>query len=362
MKMTSRDKELLFLAMSLGIVAASWFGGARLIREKTEEMKTRQAEYQAEYDDRLKVLEKKDEYIRDTENYNNAYTLMMSQFPGGIAQDQQILFVTKLEEEFHTQVTSVSYTDEAAVYQFQSIDSESGASFVLSESIVQIPVQLEYSEWKRFIDFVFTYPDKNTMPQISAQFDAASGKVNANITLNQFAVSGEGRAFEQEGVTTVPIGTQNIFTSGTPLTYGGSRAEQIEAIKNDFDCYLMLYPTASDVKAKVIAGNNDAEKVVSEKNEEEKLVVKAEENGDGTSSITYTLGDNRPHALNGLDGETLDFYVLSTPRRGGTDLSSVRVEVDNQTSKTLRIAVTGDDSTRPRFVLEQQSGSVELLK
>lgn len=362
MKMTSRDKELLFLAISLGIVAASWFGGARLIREKTEEMKARQAEYQAEYDDRMRVLERKDEYIRDTEDYNSAYALMLSQYPGGIAQDQQILFVTKLEEEFHTQVTSVSYSDPAAVYQFQSIDPESGSPFTLAQSVVQIPVQLDYSEWKRFIDFVFSYSDKNTMPQISAQFDAASGKVNANITLNQFAVAGENRPFDQEGVNTVPIGTENIFTSGTPLSYGGSKVEQIEAIKNDYDCYLMLYPTASDVKAKVIAGKNDAEKVISERNEEEKLVITAEENSDGTSSITYTLGSNRPHALNGLDGETLDLYVLSTPRRGGTDLSSVRVEVDNQTSKTMRIAVTGDDSTRPRIVIEQQSGSVEVLK
>lgn len=362
MKMTSRDKELLFLAISLGIVAVSWFGGARLIRQKTEEMKERQTEFQMEYDDRLKVLERKDEYIRDTEDYNNAYILMMSQFPGGIAQDQQILFVTKLEEEFHTQVTSVSYSDEAEIYQFQSVEPENGSPYTLTESVVQIPIQLDYSEWKRFIDFIFTYTDKNTMPQVSAQFDAASGKVNATVTLNQFAITGENRPFDQESVGTVPIGTDNIFTSGTPLSYGGTKAEQMEAIKNDFDFYLMLYPTASDVKAKVIAGKNDAEKVLSERNEEEKLVITAETNSDGTSSITYTLGGSRPHALNGLDGETLDFYVLSTPRRGGTDLSSVRVEIDNRTSKPLRIAVAGDDGTRPRFVVEQQSGSVEILR
>ena len=362
MKMTSRDKELLFLSISLGIVAASWFGGARLIRQKTEEMKARQAELQAEYEDRLRVLQRKDEYIRDTEDYNDAYTLMISQFPGGIAQDQQILFVTKLEEEFHTQVTSVSYSDEAPVYQFQSIEPENGSPYTLTGSVVQIPVQLDYSEWKRFIDFIFTYADKNTMPQVSAQFDAASGKVNASITLNQFAITGENRPFDQEGVATVPIGTDNIFTSGTPLSYGGTKTEQIEAIKNDYDCYLMLYPTASDVKAKVIAGKNDAEKVISERNEEEKLVITAEDNSDGSSSITYTLGNNRPHALNGLDGETLDLYVLSTPRRGGTDLSGVRVEIDNRTSKPLRIAVAGDDSARPRFVVEQQSGSVEILR
>lgn len=361
MRMTSRDKELLFLALSVGIVAASWFGGARLIKEKTAEVEAQREELSQEYEEHLRVLEKKEQYLQYTSDYNGAFTMMLNDFPGGISQAQQILFVTQLEEEFHTQVTSVSYTDETPIYGFESIEPKNSSPYTLVTSVVQIPVQLEYTEWKRFIDFIFSYPEKNTIPELSAQFDAASGMVNANVTLYQYAITGEDREFK-EGQAAAPVGTDNIFISGTPLSYGGSKAEQIEAIKGDYDLYLMLYPTASDVKAKVIAGKNDEERVISERNEEETLLITAEENEDGTCSLTYTLGQNRPHALSGLAGETLDFYVLSTPRRGGTDLSSVRVEIDNQTSKTLRIAVTGDDGASPRFVVEKQSGAVEILR
>ena len=41
MKITSRDKELIFLVLSIGIVAASWFLGAKNIEKKTEEMTAR---------------------------------------------------------------------------------------------------------------------------------------------------------------------------------------------------------------------------------------------------------------------------------------------------------------------------------
>ena len=43
MKITSRDKELICLVLSIGIVAASWFLGAKNIEKKTEEMTGRKS-------------------------------------------------------------------------------------------------------------------------------------------------------------------------------------------------------------------------------------------------------------------------------------------------------------------------------
>ena len=87
----------------------------------------------------------------------------------------------------------------------------------------------------------------------------------------------------------------------------------------------------------------------------------AEENGEN-SSIAYTLGENgRPRVLY-TKGDTIDIYVFSSPRMGGTDLSQVKVRIENRTSKKMRIAVTGDDDARPRFVVESRTGDVEILK
>lgn len=270
MKMTSRDKEMIFLALSLGIVAASWFFGAKNIEKKTEEMTIKKEELQQEYDERIRVLQKKDEYIQTTENYNEAYTLMLSQYPEDISQVQQIMFVTGLEERFDTQIVSVSYTDAADIYQLQTTEPENMMPYTLAMSTLQIPVNLEYSRWKELLDYVFSYQDKNTVPQISASYNQETNVVSATVTLYQYALRGEGRELEEPQIT-VPIGTDNIFRSGTALSYDGGTVEQIEAIKSDYDCYLMLFPSASDVNAKVIAGPGDREKVISDKNEEEIL-------------------------------------------------------------------------------------------
>lgn len=360
MKMTSRDKELIFLALSLGIVIISWFLGAKNIEKKTEELTVRREQLQQEYDERTRVLRKKDEYIQATNDYNDAYRLMLGRYAADISQVRQIMFVTGVEDRFDTQVVSVSYTDPAQLYEFQTVEPKNSAPYSLVMSTLEIKMEIQYKQWKGLLEYVFAWQDKSTVPRVEAEYVPESGTLKTTVTMYQYAVRGDGRTDEEPKIT-VPIGTDNIFRSGTALSYDGSTVEQIEAIKGDYDCYVMLYPSASDVNAKVIAGQDDREKVISDKNEEETLTIRAEEQ-DGTYSLTYTLGNNgRPHVLY-PEGEMLDIFVLSSPRMGSTDLSQVRVQLENRTDKKMRVAIAGEDDNRPRFVVESQSGNVDILK
>lgn len=360
MKRRKKDKEFTFLLISLGIVAVSWFGVARPINKKIQELTTLRTELQTEYDERMKMLLKKEGYLKDISVYNDAYSMMMEHYPAGITPAKQIMFVAGLEERFGMQVVSLSYTEEEAIYSFQSLENENEKPYVLTSASIQIPVTLYYEEWKQFLDYIFAFQDKSTVPEITATYDAATGKVAATIVVTQYAVKGQGRQADEPELM-VPLGSENLFTSGTSLLYSGSRAEQIEAIKMSHACYVMLYSPASDVKAKVIAGSGEKEKVISESNEEESLLIEAHES-DGAYSLTYTLGEDRPRVLYDVQGENLDIYVLSSLRMGDKDLSGVRVQINNHTSKQMRIAVTGDDSIRPRFVVESQSGNVSILR
>lgn len=360
MKRRKKDQELTFLFISLGIVAASWFGVAQPVNKKIQELTTLRTELQTEYDERMKMIEKKDGYLKDIAVYNDAYSMMMEHYPEGVTPAEQIMFVAGLEEQFGMQVVSLSYTDEEPLYSFQSVENGNEKPYVLTSASIQIPVTLYYEEWKDFLSYIFASHNKSTVPEITATYVEATGKVAGTMVITQYAVKGEGREAEESQLM-VPLGSENLFTSGTRLVYSGSMAEQIEAIKKSHACYVMLYPPASDVKAKVIAGSGEKEKVISESNEEERLLIVAQER-DGACSLTYTLGEDRPRVLYNIEGETLDIYVLSSPRTGERDLSGVRVQIDNHTSKQMRIAVAGDDSIRPRFVVESQSENVNIIR
>lgn len=196
--MMSKQKELLFLLLSLIIIAGSWFGGTRVIRSKTEEMRNHREEIRAEYEARIEAAEKKEEYLARAEEYNAAYQEMLSRIPFGVSQGEQILFVTELEREFNTYVASVSYSDTIPVYRLEMTESEEGESLSLAYSALQVPIRLEYNEWKRFVDFVLTSSDRTTIPQMTARFDMENGQVDANITLNQYALIRETVSDEAE--------------------------------------------------------------------------------------------------------------------------------------------------------------------
>lgn len=361
MKMTSRDKDLVILVVSLGIVAASWFGGAGYINKKIEAVAIEKSILQRDYDERMRILEKKEEYLRDTKIFDDAFALMLDQYPAEISQVSQILFATEIEEYFGTKVLEVSYTDESEIYTFGSIEPGNSEPYKLTMGSMEIPLTLSYDMWKNFMDYVFSFQDKSIIPEISVNMNEETGEVNGTVTINQFAIKGEDRILREPELM-IPIGTDNIFESGTAMSYDGGITEEKEAIKKDYDFYIMLYPSASDVPAKVIAGVDDAEKVVSESNEEETLIITAENQGDGASVVTYVLGNEKPSVLYNLTGDTIDLYVLCTSRIGEKDLSGLKVQIDNRTDKKMRVGISGDDRARPRFVIERQSGNVDVLK
>ena len=171
MGLTSRDKELCVFVLALGVVAASWFGGARFINERTEEVAAERENLQAEYDDRKAVLERKEEYLKDTKDYNEAYSLMLARFPGGISTERQIMFVVGLEDRYQLQVKSVDYTEGEEIYQFQSIEKGNEQPYSFISAATQIPVEIEYSQWKDLLEYVFSYEDKSTVPEVSAKYN-----------------------------------------------------------------------------------------------------------------------------------------------------------------------------------------------
>lgn len=360
MKITSKDKGLLLVVIAFGIMGLSYFFGVVVIREKIGEVRIHKEQLQKEYEDHIKVLEKKDQYQEDIKNYNENYQCMLSEYPASITQENQIVFTAGLEERFNTQIVSVSYTDEAELYTFQSLEKGNKKPYCLTVSTLEIPIELTYSQWKEFLEYIDSYPYKNTMPSVSARFDSRTGIVNAVVTLNQYAIKGENRLMETQDLR-IPVGTDSIFLASTPLSYEGARTEQIEEIKKNHTCFIILYPTASDTKAKVIAGAGEAGKLISERNEAETLLLTAEEQN-GVCTLKYQLGNQTASIVPKLKGETIDIYILSSVRSSETDLSSVKAEIVNETERTMRIAVVGDDAKQPRFMLEKQRGMIELLK
>ncbi len=359
--MSKRDKNLLILLGGIILVALAYFFGYLKIQAATDQARSDVAQMESQYQSRLDILASREQYEKETTQNEEEYNAMLTRYPKGISQDDQIMFVYSLENEFRTKFESLDFSDSAPIYTLATGAADTGNPYVLESSTLNFPVQLTYPEWKRFIDYVAAYQEgRNVMTNIDAAYDHEADLVNATVTLNQYAITGDDRHFVPASASS-STGTSNMFNSGAPLNLGGTSAEQFEEIKSDYQLYVMLYPSNSDVSAKTIASPDGTKKSTSSENAAEDLTIRLKENEDGTLTLTAQLGNREVVTLDTFEGDTADVYVLSSARKAAGDMSAVEGIAENLTDRTLRIAVDSDDTNNPRFQMQDQTGSVVVV-
>ena len=239
MKEVSRSRLLIVLGIALAMILFSILVVDSRIKDASDEISVRHDELQSEYDRLKKIDDSSGEYTVQTDKFNAAYDQMIGEFPCGITQNNQIMFLRGVEDEFDLRITTASYTDPEAVYQFLSVMPGNQEGYTLVRSTLQFPMQLSYSEWKRFIKYLEESGGLQVLETVSASYDNSNGMVDADVTISEYAITGDDRK-EVQKETEVETGTDNIFYSGSPLSagagyqyYNAGTNESGSGIRND---------------------------------------------------------------------------------------------------------------------------------
>lgn len=217
MKGISKSRMLIVLGIALVMVLFSLLIVDSRIQEASDELAVQQAQLQTEYDRLKKIDDARADYTSQTEKFNTAYAGIIEDFPAAITQNNQIMFLRDIEDEFNVRIQTASYTDPEVVYQFQSIMPGNKEGYTLVRSTLQFPMQLSYEEWKRFIAYLEESGGRQVLETVSTDYDRSSGLVNADVTISEYAIAGDDR-LPSETETEVEIGTTNIFHSDSPLS------------------------------------------------------------------------------------------------------------------------------------------------
>lgn len=76
---------------------------------------------------------------------------------------------------------------------------------------VDISYSTTYQGIKNVIDMVNKHKDKVRIQSLSASFDTTSGVLSGSMTLNFYAIGGNGKPYKAPSIKGIPIGTDNIF-------------------------------------------------------------------------------------------------------------------------------------------------------
>lgn len=224
------------------------------------------------FDDRKELVSKKDEqqvyynslkakdvnrdqYIKDTENYKKEYEAILAEFPSEIYQENTIMYLQGIKDEYKFRFTDVSMGEEQLFYTLgtgavgdatldgaatgtASTDANTTAATTAATTetaaagtdataavageknfncySASFPVTYSgsYQSVKDVVDYIEKSDFRMTVDSISIAFDEETGDYTGDMSFSEYAVTGGDRTTDQVNVN-VQTGKDNIFGNPT---------------------------------------------------------------------------------------------------------------------------------------------------
>lgn len=260
MNFSKRDRNILLVVAGVLVVLAVYFFVFLNLQEKTEALK-QENQILDDVIVKLKDLDKnREQYLADTEQFKEENQEIKEEFPAGMKEEDDILYINGLEGslgEYYASAlgmpSAVNYeaaypvpetinvdemlagtttsttdtadavaegTDTAAVAD----DTASTDGAVLSDASAYTDVKLyyvpvstafdvNYVSFKQLITAMAGDADKKSIEEVSLTYNEETGLLSGTMTSNFYYMQGTDEVYETPDVSGVSVGTSNPFRS-----------------------------------------------------------------------------------------------------------------------------------------------------
>ena len=250
MNFSKRDRNILLVVAGVLVVLAVYFFVFLNLQEKTEALK-QENQILDDVIVKLKDLDKnREQYLADTEQFKGENQEIKDEFPAGMKEDDDILYINGLEGslgEYYASAlgmpsavnyeaaypvpetinvdemlagTTTAATDTAAVAD----DTASTDGAVLSDASAYTDVKLyyvpvstafdvNYVSFKQLITAMAGDADKKSIEEVSLTYNEETGLLSGTMTSNFYYMQGTDEVYETPDVSGVSVGTSNPFRS-----------------------------------------------------------------------------------------------------------------------------------------------------
>lgn len=373
-KLAPKDKRLLLTLAIVAVLAISFFA-FRAFNEKVDEVNKEISSLKVVRDDIVEKYQDKDKYEGKTYIYNNLYETIVNEYSAGLDQQSLIMNLVDFENKTESWINSATFTETAKSYEFGttlSTNPSTEGEKVYSTDLCAYSTSTnlgfsgDYDQIKDLINRINTDNQKYKIDSMTLSYNSSEELINGTINLYSYSIAGGNRLFPPTDVDGVSIGTENIFVSDTH-TSDVTGKTSLDVMKTDYDVYLNLNYSGSDVEAMVFGIRTDVlgkKSISSNTTSTEKLQI-VFKGTKGNYSVSYKIGneefpgDGNTEPI--MAGETLDFLILSSSRVGTEDTAVAKIDIINQTDKELNVGIVNDDTEKPRCQIASKKGDINVI-
>ncbi len=290
--------------------------------------------------------------------------------PAYVSQEELILLVDSLSKDTGLTVMvgsfqSLATTRESDYLAGSQSSSQDGASDASASGLLVADQGMSLSFSGTF-DMVYNFLDRLESNERKAYVRSLSlttdnkGKVSGSMQVSFLSLINPANPAEYEMRLDPIAGKASPFTpyAGYWATAGGEDAAEPAVLTPDFALYINSY--LDNAPGVILTDYKDASSRLS-----------AEVNRVASCKITFEPAANGYNYTFELEGKALEssapvaaknneivIEVISQNRRDNEDLTAATLDVANDTPLPVRVVVSKDDKTNPRFMMGETSGKV----
>ncbi len=206
------------LLLIVGIVLVSYFYGFRLLTAEALATQKRIDESEQYYGKLLQKAANSEYYQEEIDRMEQEFDEVLASYRTNLSQEEDILFLHRLEQNTGIAVTGAEFTKENTVYQFDrdSMPSEynpeesTGGLYGLSASFT-FTFQGTYEQMKEMLAYTEEYENYMVVSGLEVSCNRENGMMNGTAVVRRYAVSGADRKPQETALPAVLTGTDNIF-------------------------------------------------------------------------------------------------------------------------------------------------------
>ena len=214
MKMSDRDIKLLAIVLFLIIIIAPIFFILRPYKTRIEEVEAHISKLQERQSFLAKLNENRQFYFDSIDLLTKERTKIIADYAEGLRDENTVMFLANTERQIPFAMTNISFADgDSTIISDSTVDAngEYVEGLVARTSLTAIQFTADYDPTKDFLKYILDRNKRTVVTAFNMDQDEDTGKIEGELIIAHYAVSGEGRVLEDAKIPTIVHGTERIF-------------------------------------------------------------------------------------------------------------------------------------------------------
>lgn len=215
---------VLCLLISLALAVGAYFKGFEEFNAKRKEVETEIDTLNTRFDSLNQMYQNKEAYENDKKEIDEQYEELLADYNADITHEEVIMDLYNNQVAHDSIVENITLTQKTPVYSFGQLVSlnpsnqnPTGINSSFTGLLMEYTVvnRGKYDDVKAFIDELQNSDRKRRVPTTATfTFDDSRGDVTVNLSVKEYAISGEGLVPMEVVIPEKVRGCENIFDTG----------------------------------------------------------------------------------------------------------------------------------------------------